>query len=339
MSSLRMSRPDAETLRESLQPESRLLQMLQDVALSITAPSITGRIGRYILRQIRSGVLSAYDPAVIYELAGSKLLLPFSHQLPYILQLCPEYTMNIARLAKHVQDKYSDMAIIDIGANVGDTLAIIRSTVDAPVLCIEGEDRFFALLEGNAKRFSNVELAHAFVGTDVLPASFKVSSNGGTARLTATDSQDTVPMRTLDAILDEHPSFRATLQLIKIDTDGFDVPILLSSLDLLGRRRPVVFFEYSPFHLTQLHVDGLRVFERLREIGFALAIIWENGGEFLLSADLGDERLFQDLHHYYSGRRGGKYCDIALFAAHDRDVFDAVRAGEITLFQALRGAP
>jgi hypothetical protein len=39
------------------------------------------------------------------------------------------------------QAKYPNLTMIDVGANVGDSIAIVR--VDVPILCVEGEDHFF----------------------------------------------------------------------------------------------------------------------------------------------------------------------------------------------------
>jgi len=234
-------------------------------AIATKSVGLLARLFRYALRHIRLTFLRVSDPVIVYDVMGSYLLMPFSHQLPYILQFLPEYTMNVARGARHVQAKYPSMSIVDIGANVGDTLAIIRNAVNSPVLCIEGEARFFALLERNARTFDDVQLEQAFVGDPEATSRFDVQSAGGTAQLSASSSGSAVAFRTLSSILHDHHAFEQTFRLLKIDTDGFDVPILLGSLELLRSRHPVIFFEYSPFHLTPLHVDGVQIFRTLRE--------------------------------------------------------------------------
>lgn len=37
-----------------------------------------------------------------------------------------------------VQQKYPDLSLIDIGTNVGDTVAIVRQDAHYPILCVEG---------------------------------------------------------------------------------------------------------------------------------------------------------------------------------------------------------
>jgi FkbM family methyltransferase len=185
--------------------------------------------------------------------------------------------------------------VVDIGANVGDTAAVIRAASDVPILCIEGDDRYFAILRRNAARLDPpVELEHAYVDAPPLAA---VERGRGTARLVPGD--EPVRTRTLAEILADHPRF-AEPALVKIDADGGDVPILLAELDLLARLRPALFFEYDP-HLGASPV----VFERLAEIGYTAADVYENTGELARVAALDD-----DIHSAYVGHGGARYADI-----------------------------
>src|SRR5439155_22784770 len=99
----------------------------------------------------------------------------------------------------------------DVGANVGDTAAAIRAHSDVPILCVEGDDRFFALLERNAPALAPIELEHAFVEA---PALARVERSAGTARVVPGDR----PVRTkgLAQILEEHATF-AKPALVKLD--------------------------------------------------------------------------------------------------------------------------
>ncbi|MBD2129906.1 hypothetical protein NDI39_22750 [Microcoleus sp. ZQ-A2] len=92
-------------------------------------------------------------PLISYKIAGFNLLLPFSHQLPFILKTYPLYSSNLARLAKYVKEKYEHLKFIDIGANIGDSIALLRKEAVFPILCIEGDEQFLSALEKNATFF------------------------------------------------------------------------------------------------------------------------------------------------------------------------------------------
>ena len=235
------------------------------------------------------------DPLVHYRIGAAELELPLSHELPFYRSDHPEYGEAVGRIAAELGGP-----VVDVGANVGDTAAIVRAHTDAPILCVEGDDRFFALLRRNAAHLDpQPELEHAFVDA---PAWATVERSRGTARVVA--GQGRLRSRTLGAILDDHPAFAAPA-LLKLDTDGLDVPILLAELDLLGRLRPELFFEYDP----SLGADPA-VFERLHALGYREARPYENTGEARGRFDLGDAEAIRSLHAAYEGASGARYADV-----------------------------
>jgi FkbM family methyltransferase len=232
------------------------------------------------------------DPKVRYRLGSVELDLPLSHELPFYRHDHPRYDERIGTLARELGGP-----VVDVGANVGDTAASIRAASDVPILCIEGERGFFSLLERNAARMGDVELEHAFVDA---PTQGHVQRGAGTARIVAGD--EGLPTKPLERILEEHPRF-AVPALLKLDTDGMDVPILVANLHLLARLRPVLFFEYDP----NLGASP-DVFERLATVGYATAEWFENTGE-----PAGTVELPAHLHERYIGHGGHRYADICVW--------------------------
>jgi FkbM family methyltransferase len=187
---------------------------------------------------------------------------------------------------------------VDVGANVGDTAAVIRAATDVPILCVEGEEHFFRLLEETARRFDPTpELERSFVEA---PALGRIEVARGTARVLA--GAEEIRTSPLPRILERHPRFAEPV-LLKLDTDGLDVPILLANLDLLARLRPVLFFEYDP-HLGATPV----VFERLREVGYEWMHVYENTGEHLETISPTGA-----IHERYVGHAGARYADVCMF--------------------------
>ena len=92
--------------------------------------------GRFVKRgfaKIREALVQITDPLVCVEINGTPLLVPLSHELPIYASRCPIYSQNIGRIARIITDASPGGAsLIDIGANVGDTAAIVRSHCNIP---------------------------------------------------------------------------------------------------------------------------------------------------------------------------------------------------------------
>lgn len=290
----------------------------------------------YALLTLRRIVLRFGDPTVEYAFCGSTLRLPLSHVLPFFRRASPLYADNLGRIAAQLFAKFGTFGVIDIGANVGDTVAVVHQHAPLPILCIEGVPKFIELLAQNVS---------ATVPTPVIEPSF-VGNGGealvpwvqdGTARWVHTEGvAPALRMKSLDQILEEHPSFQSS-RLLKIDTDGMDIVILNSALGWIGRQKPVLFFEYDP-DLQRAHgAGGLEVLGKLKRAGYHRVLVYEGNGDYMLSAELGNNTLFFDLHEYFSGRLGsGKWCDLCIFHAEDEEIAQVIRRSELDVFRAAR---
>jgi FkbM family methyltransferase len=300
----------------------------QHVSNALTDSTRDRMVDRWLhkaLHRVRQYSLRLGDPHVKYVWGAHELLLPFSHQLPHYRATFPLYSENVGRIARHVKDAYPDTTVIDIGANVGDTVACIRNHADVPILCIEGDRTFLPLLEHNVSRIGDdIEIAPCYVGP---PVHGIVESRDGTARIQPTAAGEPLAMRTLQSILVEHPRF-AFPKLVKIDTDGFDCRIIRQELAFLASLRAVVFFEFDP-SLTERAgdtVDGL--FTELAEAGFGDALVYDNLGNFLLALETQNAEAFADLRSYFERSTGQPYADICVFHESDSVLFQKIRSAE-----------
>lgn len=282
----------------------------------------------------RRAMLAMSDPVVRYQLAGFDLELPLSHELPYYRVSHPQYGTNIARLARAVARKYPAATVVDIGANVGDTAALIRSMSDAPILCIEGDETFFRFLERNATRIPALHLEKSLVGGVAEHVRGTLSTSRGTGRVVSREDA-TLRLEPLEDILSRWP-FLTPTHLVKIDTDGFDCAIITGAARLWERLRPVLFFEYDPAYLPA-GFDPLLFFGQLAGAGYDRLFVYENTGEFVLSLPLGEQRALEDLHHHYSGHANQRYADLVLFHRDDADLAERFRRAEIEHFARVRG--
>lgn len=308
-----------------------LSQSIFNKMLSLEDKGIMSKILLEFFNRTRKIILKFNDPLVNYRIGEYSLSIPLSHNLPLILKKYPNYSSNIGRIAQLISEKYHTFSIIDIGANIGDSIAIIKTKIDCPILCIEGNERFFKICEHNSTFFSNINLEKVYVSIKTEHLKMKIQEDGGTAHL-RDDSADNIHTETLSDILKKNPLFLQS-KFIKIDTDGFDCLILRGSLNILKVAKPIVFFEYDPFFLSKQNDDGISIFAALSSIGYKKALIYDNFGDYILSIELINSYQVEDLHNYISGRGGSRYYDICVFHSEDDDLFEKIRTSEIQFFK------
>ncbi len=272
-----------------------LSQFVYNKMLSLQDKGLLNKIQLKIFSRMREIILKFNDPLIKCKIGNFLLFLPFSHNLPLYLKSFPDYSSNIGRIAKLIKEKYNDLSIIDIGANIGDSIAIIRTRVECPILCIEGNKHFFDILEKNSAFFPDVYIENTYVGNKAGQLKVKIQEDGGTAHL-CEDKTGIVYTKTLQDLLKLHPGFLKS-KMIKIDTDGFDCIILRGS------------------------------------IGYKTAIVYDNLGDYMMSIELMNSSLIEDIHNYFSGRGESRYCDICVFHVEDNDLFNKIRLLEIQFFK------
>lgn len=288
-------------------------------------------LGR-ILRKTRTILIKRKDPLVDYQVGGMSLAMNLSHDLPFILEKHPFYAFNLSRIAAAVQSKYPRMTSIDIGANIGDSVAILRTSTKFPILCIEGDDKYLGLLKKNTEKIPDVFIQGSFLGEATATIKASVISENGTARIDRMASDEEKRIVKLDDIIERWEQFQNP-KMVKIDTDGYEAKILKGAQGLIARSKPVIFFEYDPYFLGRQNDDNLLIFDMLRHNGYQNAMVYLNTGEFMLTANLENEKLLEELHLYFSGRKGRMYCDICAFHQEDDDLWSRIRASEISFFQ------
>jgi FkbM family methyltransferase len=282
-------------------------------------------------------------PLVTHNIHGYDLEFPPSHALPGILQRWPNYSANLGRIAQAVHQKYADLKLIDIGANVGDSVAIVRRLAHFPILCIEGDRDFLHVLSRNAAKFDAVTIAPCYVGEANMTIAATSTGIAGTAHLVSSDNQlsedssdsQAIEVQKLSHILAQYADF-AQPKMIKTDTDGFDGKILRGAADILRSVKPVVFFEYDPFFLAQQGDDGLGIFSLLLEHGYSGLIIYDNFGDLLLCLPQLEIARMEEVNLYFSNRGSYQYCDICAFHQEDQDLFEQIRRSELAFFKALK---
>lgn len=316
---------------------SRLAQLVNDAALRARVGDRGPKgVGLSIVADgLRRVLVRNGDPLIHYRIAGIDLEIPLSHELPFYRLAFPEYGANLGRLAAAVASKYPAASAIDIGANVGDTAAVMRgASFGGPILCIEGDDRFFRILERNSARIPGLHLERTLVGRSSESIEARLATGKGSGQVVESQGSH-LRVESLEVVLARWPSLPPP-RLVKTDTDGFDCAIIEGATATLAQLRPVLFFEYDPAYLPA-GFEPARFFQRLQDIGYERALVYENRGDFMLSLRLGETKLLEEVHHFFSGRGHDSYADIALFQGADRDLADSFRESELAHFDRVRG--
>ena len=282
---------------------------------------------------IRKIIARLYDPLVNIHVGNVIIKSPLSHPLFQAMRGFKQFGFNTTRLAETIGQKYKDFNIIDIGANIGDTVAFFRNSVQAEVLCIEGDDFYFKILEQNSKTLKGVSLYHGIVGSATQTTNLQIKRERGTGFLEATDKE--VGQRSLDDILQLNPAF-ANAKLFKIDTDGYDSLIIKGATNYIQRAHPVVFFEYDPFLLEKNDPRYNDIFSMFKASGYRYMLFHMSYGDFIAGIDITDEQLLRQFLHYFAGRRGSFYGDITVIHESDKDLYTALCEKEIAHFTRAR---
>ena len=303
---------------------ARLDQWLLDAALNIPINGLGNRARYRLLREIRRLRLFVSDPAVYFSLGTYNLRLPLSHELPFYRRKFPDYATNLGKVSFHVRRKYPDLTMIDIGANIGDSVAIVRSYGDIPVLCLEGEPRFFRLLKENTLNLPTVEIEQTFIGA---PGDHvdSIDAHRGNAQVLLGPKPGGASICTLTEALARHPRF-ATAKLLKIDAEGFDCRIIAAEISLLKANKPILFFEYYPKCSELVGQKPFPVFTTLSSLGYSMVLIYQNVGSYFMSLTLDQLDALQELHHFISDQGG--FCDVVAFHREDLEIAINLRAAE-----------
>lgn len=272
------------------------------------------------------------------KVGNYNILMNADHTIVKYRDQYPSYSVNLPRLAQYVIKKYPEMSIIDVGANIGDGVALVRTQVHCPIICIEGDPEYFALLKKNLHQFKETDAFNVFLGEKESRARIKTAKQGGTLQIknpdqiSATANGAVLEMTTIDSLAQAQQQKFSCAKILKIDTDGYDLKIIRGSIDLLKRNKPILFFEYDRSYLDALSDKGLSIFNSLKELGYQSALFYDNFGRFLISTNLEELKKITQLDAYISGRKGAfPYYDLCVFHKTDNDIADQLINAEIAI--------
>jgi len=292
-----------------------------------------GSVASTIKRRFIKLMSKVYDPLVDLAIGNQTIKIPISHMLRENVALYPDYNFNLPRIIKYVSQFVPDVRVIDIGANIGDTVAFIKNYTDVPILCIDGEEKYLATLRKNVAKYSNVSICLSLVGAETKETNLKLKMDKGTAFVE--ESKEKTTIRTLENILGEFVDFKNS-KIVKVDTDGYDTLILRGSENYLRTNNPMLFFEFDPFLISKNNDDPFNFMDYLMDCRYYYFIFYTNTGDYLLSCNAGERHIIYEVVNYFSGRKMETFADICAFHKNDEELYKLCRDNEIAHFKKIR---
>jgi FkbM family methyltransferase len=273
---------------------------------------------------IKTGIpyVSKTKKPVIVNVGKFKIEMPGNNVQRVNYRIFPDLNAQFGRVASAIYNKYENMAAIDIGANVGDTIAVLKSFVNIPVVGIEGDDISFRFLKKNIQQFADVFIVKTFLGEKSDSITANMSSVGWNTTISPSEKGDKqVLIRTLDEVIAEEVESKMTYKLLKSDVEGFDTIVLRGATEVIKRYKPVLFFEYNRIIMKKNGEEGLSTVFSFRDFGYDRIIFFDHVGTLLLSTSLENKEVITHLHEYISSEKNLLgYFDIAIFHEIDSDI-------------------
>ena len=218
---------------------------------------------------------------------GLIILAPPGHRLKEYREVHPQYDQFLGELAAVLPPQ---SIVIDIGANIGDSLTLMAAcNPNLNFLCVEPDPFFLNYLKKNMQTVLNseftgeVEVLQSFAGS---PKSGSLVGGATTKVFKTSDASSGHVFSSLGELADlAQEKFKSqNVKLVKIDVDGYDWEVLDSGMDFIAKDTPIIFFEAMVIHSAGL--DGLiGAVRRLQELNYSFAL-FDNFGNFVFETNI-----------------------------------------------------
>ncbi len=212
-------------------------------------------------------------------LHGRRIVVNAGYSYPAFSRRWPTYNDPLVELVHQVHvAKGSPIVLVDVGAAVGDTVLLVQERCPGAVgelHCVEGDPEFFGYLQRNLEGIAGVRLHRALLSDEEGEEAGLVRVHKGTA---SAQGAERVGATTLDSVLEG--AGNPEVDVLKIDTDGFDGKVLAGANGLLRRHRPAVIFEWAPRVYDDTGQSRHRPFEVLGAAGYRWLVWFDKFGAF-----------------------------------------------------------
>ncbi len=277
-------------------------------------------IRKHIWSLVRKMLIKLFnDPTCTMPLHGRLLKLPLSHALPFNLEQHQQYDRLPGRISEYLHRKYKHLKCIDVGANIGDTVASFYKNEADLFLAIEPNPNYYKFLTANWNWNKNVKTLAVICSSGSGDGTFAVQERNGTASILEADTGNRMLKQTLDQIAHVYPDF-SNPTVIKIDTDGHDFEVIKGAAKLISRNLPIVLFECDTFTNANYVEECINTLNLFKQSGYNSFLLYDNYGYLMGKFFLSDLSAFQNLL-FYQLTSEFTYFDILIMKEEDIAVF------------------
>ena len=238
-----------------------------------------------------------HDPSCRLSIHGRYLNIPLSHALPIYLKNHRFYDRLPHRLSEYIHGRDGRMKCIDVGANIGDSIAAMYQDVADQFIAIEPNPTFYPYLESNWSWNKRVRMLNVVCSSGSHERRYVIQEKSGTASLARSDVGVAMNAKSIDQIVLEIPEF-ADSNLVKVDTDGHDFEVIEGAAQLISRNSPAVLFECGPFSNVRYVEDCLTTMRFFKEVGYGSFLLYDNFGCLMGRYSFSDLTIFRSLLFY-----------------------------------------
>lgn len=234
---------------------------------------------------------------VTIPLWGKYLCMPVTHRLPIYMAENQFYNDLPRRVAMFLRNQCGQLGLVDVGANIGDTIAASHSLPNDKFIAIEANPNYVQYLQRNLTFTNNCVILEVYCGAAGGVCPIHIKEGSGTAIITEGSGgrhvdRTTVDRTTVDRIIKDLGD-SGSYNFLKIDTDGHDFEIIKGAIDFIRCQQPALLFECDVFTNENYIADVLDTFERLLIAGYANAIAYDNFGYIFGIIDLREITSFK----------------------------------------------
>lgn len=215
---------------------------------------------------------------------NKKISIPVSHPLPLYSLIYHNYSTNLYRIAGYISKSYPSSIFIDVGANIGDSVVLIRKACENKIYCVEGNTEYLKLLRENSNKYKNISIVNKFLGEKDEEIFAVLNNNLGTGSINISGKDKKLKLKCLDSVFQNIQN----IKLLKIDTDGFDSKIIRGGKKMIRSNKPLIFFEFDDNILKINNEKGIGLINFLIDNKYKYYIIYDNFGNYISSLTLGE---------------------------------------------------
>jgi len=268
--------------------------MFEFVYKSILSPG-NSRIAFHFWFHLKRALVAIFsDPSCTLGVHGRMLKMPLSHALPLSLNLYPFYDKLPCRLSDFIYHKYGHLNLIDVGANIGDTIAAFYRHDSDKFLAIEPNPNFLSYLTANFDHDPNVEILSCMCSSGETTSQYHIHEHNGTASLKEAETGAQIESKTIDDLVMGNPVFH-NFNVIKIDTDGYDLRIIAGAINIIKKNKPAILFEVYDNESPTYCEDCINTLLLLKDAGYDSFLLYDRLGYLMGQHHLNDLFHFKQL--------------------------------------------